>query len=220
MEDYLNSYLTLENAVLPKDIQSKIGAAPPPPLSAILRKDSKRRKNNSLNFEEAGHNININLEINNYSIVGKPVKARNNYHSQEKEKEVRDFYAFQDTYENTPSGVKKNKMEGVTKSQLEPKKWEDAEGLKLIEKIKSVKLSKLTVKDVGSPERKEHKKKGKLRRSEMEMHERHDKHPIRFNTEANEEWCEGPKLKKGMAGKSKLLASSKSNLRLHKNAKD
>ena len=69
---------------MPKDIQSKIGAAPPPPpATPILRTDAaKRRKNNSLNLDEAGHNININLEINNYSIIGKQNKNKNNFHSQ------------------------------------------------------------------------------------------------------------------------------------------
>ena len=53
MENYLNSYLTIEKIALPKDIQSKIGAAPPPPpATPILRTDAaKRRKNNSLNLE-------------------------------------------------------------------------------------------------------------------------------------------------------------------------
>lgn len=51
MENHLNTFLTIEKAILPKDIQKKIGAAPPPPVSPISRKDGgKRRKNNSLNF--------------------------------------------------------------------------------------------------------------------------------------------------------------------------
>jgi len=52
MEDHLNSYLTMEKATMPKDIQGKIGAAPPPPpATPVLRTDAaKRRKNNSLNL--------------------------------------------------------------------------------------------------------------------------------------------------------------------------
>ena len=83
MENYINTYLTIEKAIMPHEIQNKIGEAPPPPVSPVLRTDAaKRRKNNSLNFEESGHNININLEINNFSIVGKQNKSKNNFHSQ------------------------------------------------------------------------------------------------------------------------------------------
>ena len=51
----------------------------------------------------------------------------------------------------------------------------------------------------------------------MEINDRAEKHVVRFNTEANEDWVQVAKLKKGGAGKSKLLIQSKSALRLHKN---
>ena len=63
IQNYANSYLNNEKAVLPKEIHSKLTFAPP--MDHVLRQkngeSSKRRKNNSLNFEEPGHNININL---------------------------------------------------------------------------------------------------------------------------------------------------------------
>lgn len=95
----------------------------------------------------------------------------------------------------------------------------------MLSKIKSAKSSKAHLKDVPSDKKKnDHghesgKKKAKLRKSEMEMHDRPEKHAIRFNTEANEEWCEGPKLRKGPAGKSKAMLASKSALRLNKGVK-
>ena len=152
MDHFVNSYLTLENAILPKEIQQKLGDAPPPPITPMARKENaKRRKNNSLNFEEAAHNININLEINNYSIVGNKAKNRNNFHSQEKDREINDFYAFKDAYDNKRGSVKKNKMEGVKSSQIDPKKWEqEMNGIKMFEKIKASKASKASTKELNT----------------------------------------------------------------------
>lgn len=96
----------------------------------------------------------------------------------------------------------------------------------MLSKIKSAKSSKPHLKEITPFDKKKHenahesaKKKAKLRKSEMEMHDRPEKHAIRFNTEANEEWCEAPKLKKATAGKSKLMMASKSALRLNKSGK-
>jgi len=64
--------------------------------------------------------------------VGKHAKGRNNFHSQEKEREVNDFYAFKDAFDNR-SSVKKNKMEGVRCSQIDPKKWDqEMNGIKML----------------------------------------------------------------------------------------
>ncbi len=49
--------------------------------------DSKKlyhRKNNSMNLDDDPRNININLSINNFSIVKKNNKNKNMYHSQDK----------------------------------------------------------------------------------------------------------------------------------------
>lgn len=91
----------------------------------------------------------------------------------------------------------------------------------MLSKIKSAKNIKQNLKDYGSFEKKKHghesgKKKAKLRKSQMEIHEKYEKHAIRFNTEANEDICEGPKLKKAPVGKSKALIGSKSTLKLNK----
>lgn len=42
------------------------------------------RKNNSMNLDDDPRNININLSINNFSIVKKNNKNKNLYHSQDK----------------------------------------------------------------------------------------------------------------------------------------
>lgn len=49
--------------------------------------DSKKmfhRKNNSMNLDDDPRNININLSINNFSIIKKNNKNKNMYHSQDK----------------------------------------------------------------------------------------------------------------------------------------
>lgn len=67
---------------MPADIHSKICTVPP--SSPLPRKgdNAKHRKNNSMNIQEKARNININLQINNFAIMGKQGKFKNNYHSQ------------------------------------------------------------------------------------------------------------------------------------------
>ncbi len=47
-------------------------------------KKNFHRKNNSLNLEDDPRNININLSINNFSIIKKNTKNKHMYHSQDK----------------------------------------------------------------------------------------------------------------------------------------
>ena len=78
---------------------------------------------------------------------------------------------FQERLGEVEEGMKKNKMEGVNKSQIDPKKSEyDLNRNKMLEKIKSAKSSKLTMKDMNSLEKKmtdnhTSKKKMKFRKS-------------------------------------------------------
>ena len=82
-------------------------------------------------------------------------------------------------------------MEGLKSSQIDPRKFDqEMNGLKMLEKIKASKASKASTKELNALQKKlnDHgsKKKNKLRKSEMEMHDRPQKHAIRFNTEAND----------------------------------
>ena len=56
-------------------------------------KKNFHRKNNSLNLDDDPRNININLSINNFSIIKKNNKNKHMYHSQDKicEKENDEF---------------------------------------------------------------------------------------------------------------------------------
>jgi len=62
-ECYLNNYLKLEKAILPKDIYGKIAQIPYRTRIPKQKQPeaAKHRKNNSVNIEEATRNIHINL---------------------------------------------------------------------------------------------------------------------------------------------------------------
>lgn len=62
------------------------------------------------------------MEINNFSIL-KQTKHKNAYHSQEKDRETQEFSNKETVDTRNPSHPnRKNKMEGVNKSQLDPTK--------------------------------------------------------------------------------------------------
>ena len=95
------------------------------------------RKNNSMNLDEDPRNININLSINNFSIVNKKNKNKHMYHSQDKvcEKELEEFNSFKEELGSKLSTLKfkKNSM----KNEARCKTLVDEESCRKIEKTQS-----------------------------------------------------------------------------------
>lgn len=89
------------------------------------------------------------MEINNFEVVGKNHR-KNNFHSQEKNRESQDFSVFREALDGKQT-AKKNKMEAVSKSQLDPSKFEtEADVIHMLSKIKSAKNMKPNLKDLTS----------------------------------------------------------------------
>lgn len=147
--------------------------------------------------------------------MGKTSKSRNNYHSQERDTEINEFYAKE--MEKGPSSTFKKKSSNC-KTQAS-----EINMIRVLDKIKSTKSIKMNTKDALHYEREKKKEKDgnesnrkrfKVRKSDVDIGT--DKYLIRFNTEANEkeDW-EPPKLKKGHM-RAKFIGNSKSTLKFLK----
>lgn len=91
------------------------------------------RKNNSLNFDDDPRNININLSINNFSIIKKNKKNRNLYHSQEKvlEKDNGELDTFKNGLDTKFTSLK-FKKNSVNKNEARCKTLVDQESCQKI----------------------------------------------------------------------------------------